>query len=216
MAVNPAGPAVRLAISDILSKFMSKHEWGDGTLATLRQQVCEMFNPTPVDVHGLSGLFGRSSDLELRDQHRFLFLEPVVEKKILPLLTLETSNQWVNFRAYVLLTMLDQCDGLQALAIRFETDEGPQKNGVTGSHDFCHAQLCRSVNRTTRATTPCWLPESQPSLPLDAEDQVGVILCMLTSLYGGRHVVRRLNTVGDRDLSKHLRKVRALRLNRSV
>ena len=211
MPVNPADQAVRLAVSDILSKFLSKHEWSDGPFATLREQVYEKYRPIPVEVHGLSGLLGTSSDLGLRGQHRFLFLEPVVDKMILPLLTLETSNRWVNFRAYVLLTMLDQCAVLQALAIRFETDEGvPQTNGVTGSHDFCHAQLCRYINGTTRATTPCWLPESQPSLPLDAEDQIGLVLCMLTSLYGGRHVVERLNTAGDRDLRQHLKKVRAL------
>ena len=211
MPVNPADQAVRLAVSDIISNFISKPKWSDGPLATLREQVNEIYMPIPVDVHGLPGLLCGSSDIGLRGQHRFLFLEPIVDKKILPLLTLETSNQWVNFRAYVLLTMLDQCDALQALAIRFETDEGlPQTNGVTGSHDFCHAQLCRYINATTRATTPSWLPESQPSLPLDAEDQIGLVLCLLTSLYGGRHVVERLNTTGDRALRQHLKKVRAL------
>ena len=210
MPINPADQAVRLAISDILSKFLSKDERGCGPLARLRRQVYEEYKPIPVDAHGLSGLLGGNSELELRDQHRFLFLEPIVDKKILPFLTIETSNRWVNFRAYVLLTMLDQCEGLQALAIRFETDEGPQTNGATGSHDFCHAQLCRCINGRTRATTPSWLPESQPSLPLDAEDQIGLVLCMLTSLYGGRHVVERLNTAGDRALRQHLKRVRAL------
>ena len=211
MPINPADQAVRLAVADILSKFLSDQERSDESLATLREQVDKQYMPIPVDVHGLSGLFGGSSELGLRDQHRFLFLEPVVDKMILPLLTLETSNQWVNFRAYVLLTMLDQCDGLQALAIRFETDEGvPQTTGIRGSHDFCHAQLCRYINHRTRATTPSWLPESQPSLPLDAEDQIELVLCMLTSLYGGRHVVERLNTSGDRALRQHLKKVRAL------
>ena len=130
---------------------------------------------------------------------------------VLPLLTLETSNQWVHFRAYVLLTMLDQCATLQALAIRFETDEGvPQPTGKRESHDFCHAQLCRSINSTTPATTPSWLPESQPSFPLDAKDQIGLVLCMLTTLYGGRHVVERINSTGDRALRQYLKKVRAL------
>ncbi len=210
MAINPADQAVRLAISDILSKFLGRYDRDDGPFVTLRQQVYEEYAPIPIEVHGLSGLLGGRSELKLKNQNRFLFLEPVVDKNILPLLTLETSNQWVNFRAYVLLTMLDRCEGLQALAIRFETDEGPQKNGVIGSHDFCHAQLCRYINDKTRATTPNWLPESQPSLPLDAEDQIGLVLCMLTALYGGRHVVERLNTAGDRDLRQHLKKVRAL------
>lgn len=211
MPVNPADQAVRLAVADILSKFLSTHERGDGSLATLREQVDEKYRPIPVDVHGLSGLFGGNSELDLRDQHRFLFLEPVADKMILPLLTLETSNQWVHFRVYVLLTMLDQCEALQAMAIRFETDEGvPEPTGIRGSHDFCHAQLCRFINGTIRATTPSWLPESQPSFPLDAEDQIGLVLCMLTTLYGGRHVAQRINSTGDRALRQYLQKVRAL------
>lgn len=211
MPVNPANQAVRRAVADILSKFLSKHELGGGPLSTLRERVDEKYRPIPVDGHRLSGLFGGSSELDLKDQERFLFLEPVADNMMLPLLTLETANQWVNFRAYVLLTMLDQCAALQALAIRFETDEGvPQATGVRGSHDFCHAQLCREINGTTRATTPSWLPESQPSFPIDAKDQIGLVLCMLTTLYGGRHVVQRLNTSGDRGLRKHLSKVRAL------
>ena len=171
----------------------------------------EKFRPDRVDPSTLNGLLRRSCDLGLREQNRFLFLEPVVDKRILPFLTLQTSHNWAHFRAYVLLTMLDEGEVLQALAIRFETDEGmPDSNAVIGSHDFCHAQLCRSVNRLTRATTPHWLPESQPSFPLDADDQIGLVLCMLTSLYGGRHVVERLNTAGDGGLRRHGQKVRAL------
>ncbi len=210
MPVKPADQAVRLAISDILSKFLSDHRWIDGPLAPLAQRVYEKYKPGYVDAQALRGVLGKASELGLREQSRFLYLEPVVDKGILPFLTLETSREWVNFRAYVLLTMLDQSDELQALAMRFETDEGSRTNGVIGSHDFCHAQLCRSINDSMRATTPTWLPESQPSLPLDAEDQIGLVLCMLTSLYGGRHVVERLNADGDRNLRKHLRQVRAL------
>ena len=210
MPVGPADQAIRLAISDILSKFLSDHKWKDGPLATLAQRVYERYMPERVDDQALRGVIGRNTELELKEQGRFLYLEPVVDKGILPFLTLDTSKEWVNFRAYVLLTMLDPSDELQALAMRFETDEGTRSNGGIGSHDFCHAQLCRSINDSTRATTPSWLPESQPSLPLDAEDQVGVVLCMLTSLYGGRHVVQRLNANGDRNLRKYLRQVRAL------
>ena len=210
MPVNPADQEVRRTISSILSKFLSKNERNDDSFTTLRQQVDDKYKPIPVEVHGLSNLLRRSPELELRKEHKFLFLEPVVKKKILPLLTLETSNQWVHFRAYVLLTMFDRCDELQALAIRFETDEGPQTNGAAGSHDFCHAQLCRYINGRMRATTPSWLPESQPSLPLNVKDQIGLVLCMLTSLYGGRHVVNKINTAGDRGLREHLKKVPAL------
>ena len=206
---DPANQAVRHVVSDILSNFLSKYDWSGGPLARLRDQVYEEYKPNPV-VHGLRGLLSSSSDIGLRSQHRYLFLEPVGET-ILPLLTLDTSNQWVHFRAYVLLTMLDQCSVLKTLAIRFETDEGvPQPNGLRGPHDFCHVQLCRYIDCRAPAITPNWLPDSQPSIPVDAEDQIGLVLCMLTSLYGGRHVVERLNTTGERDLRQHLQKVRAL------
>lgn len=214
MPVNPADQAVRRAVSDILSNFLNNYEWDCGPLAALRDQVYKVYRPFYVDAAILRAQLCGDSDVALRNQHRFLFLEPVVDRKILPLLTLETSNDWVNFRAYVLLTMLDQCAALQALAIRFETDEGaPQRGGRLGTHDFCHAQLCRCINGKTRAMTPNWLPESQPSFPLDAGDQIGLVLCMLTSLYGGRHVHDRLIKPRDRNLRKHLKKIRALRAN---
>lgn len=211
MSVKPADQTVRRAVSDILSVFVSKDEQGDGALAALRQQVYQVLRPDRVDVSALSGLLGKSSDLALKEQNRFLYLEPIVDAGILPFLTLQTSHEWVHFRAYVLLTMFDEDDALQALAIRFETDEGgPESNGEIGSHDFCHAQLCRSVSSRTRATTPNWLPDSQPSFPLDAEDQIELVLCMLTSLYGGRHVVERLNATGDLGLRRRRSRVRAL------
>ena len=209
MPVRPADLGVRLAVSDILSNFLSEYEWKDGPLAILRDKVYGIYRPNHLGAHGLRGLLSRGSDLGLRHQNQFLFLEPVVDTTILPLLTLETSDQWVHFRAYVLLTMLDQCATLQTLAIRFETDEGGLQSG-RGSHDFCHAQLCRGINGTALARTPDWIPESQPSFPLDAENQIGLVLCMLTSLYGGRHVFEKLNNTGDRELREHLKKVRAL------
>lgn len=209
MPVDPADQTVRVAISDILSKFLTDRIWSQDPLATLAQQAHEKYTLGYVDGQTLRGVVGKSSELEFKAQGRFLYLEPVVDKGILPFLTFDTSNDWVNFRAYVLLTMLDPSNDLQALAMRFETDEGSRADGRIGSHDFCHAQLCRSIN-SARATTPPWLPESQPSVPLDADDQIGLVLCMLTSVYGGRHVVDRLNVSGDRKLRKHLEKVRAL------
>ena len=108
--------------------------------------------------------------------------------------------------------MLDDNSALQALAIRFETDEGGRKpEEKIGAHDFCHAQLCNGINGRTQGSTPTWLPDSQPSFPLDADDQVGLVICMLTALYGGAHVLRKFGAAGDTQLRQHLMKVRALR-----
>ena len=210
MTIKRADNAVRLATSDILSRFLHPHHWEDGPFATLRNEVYSKYAPGQVPAAELHDRF-KVGDVKLKEQHRFLYLEPVEGKGILPFVTIQSSCEWVNFRIYALLGMLDKRCEVQTLAIRFETDEGSGPNGGMGSHDFCHAQLCKSITKRAVASTPSWLPESQPSIPVDAEDQIGLVLCMLTSLYGARHVLRKLNTSGDRDLRKYLNRVRALR-----
>ena len=203
---------MRIAIWDILSRFLRKYEREDGHFATLRDKVYETYQPNFVDADTLHTKLCRDNDVEMRDQHLFLYFNPIESKKIVPLVTLQSSGKWDHFRIYTLLTMLDEKSELKALALRFETDEGGRRQeGEIGSHDFCHAQLCNSIGRRIRASTPPWFPDSQPSIPLDADNQVSLVLCMLTSLYGGAYVRRRFNASDGKGLQKHLNKVRALR-----
>ena len=221
MPIEPATNATRIATSDILSMFLRNYERVDGPVATLCDKIygCGL---TPVSASQLHGMLSSSSDVEMRDNHQFLFLEPIESEKILPLVTLHSSNDWVHFRIYTLFTMLDKCSTLQVLAIRFETDEGYRNSGSEsgshdnsggepGSHDFCHAQLCNFINNRIPISTPTWIPDSQPSIPLDADNQISLVLCMLTSLYGGAHVRKRISASGDIGIRKHLKKVQALR-----
>ena len=147
----------------------------------------------------------------------FLYLEPPKNRRMLPLVTLQSSDKWVHFRIYALLAMLDDKDEFRSLAMRFETDEGAiPATGKIGSHDFCHAQFCRSISGRVQALTPQWMPESQPSFPLDAEDHLGLVLCALVSLYGGRHVAEKVKSLGNKNLVNHLKCIRALRPSANV
>ena len=108
--------------------------------------------------------------------------------------------------------MLDEASNLQELV---PSDLRLMKETVEKRAQLVHMtsamlSLCRSINGKVSASTPPWIPESQPSFPLDAEDQITLVLCMLTSIYGGAHVLRKLIPSGDRDLLKHIKKVRAL------
>ena len=213
MPIKPAGPATRIATFDILSGFLSPYEKMEGRLAMLRDEVYSKYcQLSPVDANGLNSILRNPAAVEMRDKNLVLYLEPLENKQILPLVTLHSSEDWVHFSIYALLTMLNEESELKSLAMRFETDEGEhQSDGEVGAHDFCHAQLCRAITSRMQALTPSWLPDSQPSIPVDAEDQVSLVLCMLTSLYGGRHVVKKVSATGTRDLDKHLKAVRALR-----
>ena len=212
MSIKPATKDVRSAVSDILSRFMVKYEWTHGRLSVLRNKIyCKYYRLGNVDDGGLDSMLLKYEDVTMRDQSLYLYLEPTKDKKILPLVTMQSSHKWVHFRIYTLLTTLDDNMDIQSVAIRFETDEGSSDSAVSvGSHDFCHAQFCEAIGSTAQATTPEWIPTSQPSFPLDADDQVSLVLCMLTSLYGGAHVLSKFSATGDNNLREYLAKVRAL------
>ena len=216
MSIEPVDEATRDVILNILSRFLVNYDKQSGSFAVLLCEIYGRYQLGEVDESGLKSMLSKDSDVEMMTQNLFLHLEPIEkeEKDILPLVTLQSSNDWIIFRIYALLTTLDENCNLQSLAIRFETPEGGISGGSNlGSHDFCHAQLCNNINRHVKNVTPQWVPDSQPSIPLDADSQVSLVLCMLTSLYGGKHVFRRLSDSSDssdRDLWEHLEKVRAL------
>ena len=219
MPIEPAGEATRDVILDILLRFMSNYNKQSGPFAVLLGEIYGRYQLGDVDDSGLKSMLSKDSDVEMMTQNKFLHLEPI-EENILPLVTLQSSNDWVIFRIYALLTTLDKDCNLQSLAIRFETDEGGISTGSNpGLHDFCHAQLCNNINKHVKNVTPQWVPDSQPSIPLDADNQVSLVLCMLMSLYGGKHVFGRLSESSDssdRDLWEHMEKIRALQAFKTI
>ena len=176
MPIKCAKKAVRADISDILSGFLSEYSHMQGHLAKIRDGIyAKYFQLKSLDAHGLNSMLCKYPEVEMMEKNLFLHLEPPRNKRILPLVTLQSSEDWIHFRIYALLTMLDENDDLKSLAIRFETnEEGISAAGKIGAHDFYHAQLCRSINGRVHALTPGWIPESQPSIPLDAEDHISL------------------------------------------
>lgn len=209
MPITPANTATRNAISDILSRFLKDYNGQIGPWAELLSKVYGSYQWRELDASGLRSMLSKCPDVEMRTYNQFLPLEPI-KKDIIPFVTLQSSESWIHFRIYALLTILDKDCNLQSLGIRFETDEGDVE-GSPGSHDFCHAQLCNNINKHVGGLSSSWIPESQPSIPLDADNQISLVLCMLTSLYGGAYVRKKFNPNIDRDLKEHLNNVRALR-----
>ena len=212
MPVQPANEAVRGVVAQILGLFVGDNEQYNGLLGDVFSEACEKFRFGPVTESTLESLVIEPSDVKLRDENLFLFLEPTQSRKMLPFVTLHSCCDWVHFRAYTLLATVDDNRDFQTLAIRFETDEGdPNPEAQPGSHDFCHAQLCNRINKHISKAASVWVPDSQPSIPLDADNQISLVLCVLVSIYGKRHVSTRVAESGREDLLRHLEAVRALR-----
>ena len=205
MPIAQADSKTKNAVLDILSIFLRDFEGGGRLDSSLSDKLYSRYPLGGANARDLESMLTNGPDVEMRDQNKFLHLAPTGER-IFPFVTMQSSDNWVRFRIYALLTMLDDDNNLQALALRFETDEG---DGA-GRHDFCHAQLCIDINKHVKDISPSWFPVSQPSIPLDAKDQITLVLCMLTSIYGGRQVFTDIYTKGDRCLLNHLGKVRAL------
>lgn len=209
MSIEPADMPVRMTVFEILSAFENNLESIRG--ADLRDRVYETYQATPIAIKTLGGMLRSEQDIDTETKNIFLYLEPPDGTGLLPLVTIRTSEAWIHFRIYTRLYLLDGDSKVKALGIRFETDEGEGDPHIKGAHDFCHAQLFSRSAGVSDLPIPSWLPVSQPSFPLDADDQVSLVLCMLTTLYGGAHVLRRLREVSNIGISKHLNKVRALR-----
>ena len=211
MPIGPVDDDMRKAVQILLAAFRYEvNEQDTHLFHILNEAYYEyQFNTLSDDAQIYSML--KYSDINMMEDSHYVILKPTKGKDVLPFVTLHSSSDWVNFRIYTLLTTLDDEYDLQSLAIRFETDErGGGQGSNSGMHDFCHSQLCRVIKGRVKASTPPWLPDSQPSIPLDAENQVSLVLCMLVSLYGGKCVVKRVNE-HSRELAIYLDDVRALR-----
>ena len=208
MSVDAANANIRRGISDILSKFLATSEFREDSYIALLSELYPRFQFGSVDAERLNAMLVGRPDVEMRDQNQFLHLKRVERGGIWPFVTFQSSDCWRHFRIYALLVSLDYRSELQLFALRFETDEGDHCSGA-GTHDFCHAQLCADINKRVTKVVDSWIPDSQPSFPLDAGNQMELVLCMLVSLYGSTYVRSK---VDRRDYVRYLNGVRALRV----
>ena len=121
-------------------------------------------------------------------RHRyFIIMEPLTKRSIVPVASIafdfEAASPAMGLR--VGLFFFDQSGqaGLLCSAgYRFETP-----SGSTGIHAFFHAQPIRAFHQSGAFPLPMvasWLPLTDPTFPLDARNVVGLVVCLLISLYG--------------------------------
>lgn len=204
--IPQVGGRTRADVLDILSHFLIDWERDSRIDQEFLSELYTRFPVGSVDTRSLESMMTKETEVRMQEINKFLHLEPTSEN-IYPLVTIQSSGEWRHFTLYTLLAMPDDMKKLKSLAFRFETDEGEG----TGSHDFCHAQLCININRQIRNVSPSWFPESQPSFPLDAKNHISLVLCMLTTIYGGKKVFDTLDKSGNDRVRKQLNDVRALR-----
>ena len=207
MRIQTADNDTKSAVRQILQKFLAV-DGRDGKFNQIYGEAYAEFGINEISSEELGYLF-TSPDLNLRDQDRYFVLELPENKRFLPFVTLQSTDDWVHFRIYVLLAAFDNDSRIRGVAFRYETDEGEDGSG---KHDFCHAQLCRKISRYGKEVTPFWMLESDPTVPLEAKNQVSLVLCMLTSIYGRQSVLEKFYGT-DGKVWEEMKTIRALRPN---
>ena len=140
-------------------------------------------------------------DVDFSKKRAVLYLPPLEkDAEFVPVLSLKcTLSKTINsIRLYVLLFRHGE-EGQKPYGIgfRFESPENEQYERQSeddeqqgpgeGLHDFYHAQLITGFGYGPEIEIPGWLPCTQPSFPLPADDPVTLVFSLLMTLYGKRY-----------------------------
>ncbi len=101
--------------------------------------------------------------------------------------------------------MNDVDNSVVGLGYRFESPD------IGGEHAFFHLQQIIELGNGTHALpTPQWIPQYKLAVPLDVKSDVGLLLCMLASIYGpASDVMRQIASSQYREmLNPHLQQIR--------
>jgi hypothetical protein len=144
------------------------------------------FGAASQDGRDIVEILRRDGQLVMVRKQRYMFL-PAVPQRELRLASLDVNlvASPPSMHLAIMQFMFDEAEKLCCLGMRFETPSG--QGG--GAHDFHHAQLLSALGRkVVLPNCPAWLPDSQPSFPLDASGPVELLICAIASNYGAKMI----------------------------
>ncbi|SRR6266404_463406 len=166
-------------------------EYSNPTARAIYADIAGGF-PTFNDSAALEELLPSEEAVSRAFDNRYLYLNPVTHKTVLvPLLTLEAdfgrSIPEVRLQLGLFLRHEEQT---RFVGFRFEAPEGKSAQDL-GRHNFYHMQMIRNfrVPVSLLSGESGWIPDAEPTVPLDADGAVKLLLTILISLYGIEEVI---------------------------
>jgi hypothetical protein len=120
------------------------------------------------------------------NKNAFIYLPPIENGGwLVPILRVEynyaVETPELSLKvALFLISENDSQETLKAVGYRFETPHEQVR------HHYCHIQLVNGFDRDNkRWILPGteWVPTNYPAFPIDAQDPIELLVCMLVSLY---------------------------------
>jgi len=131
---------------------------------------------------------------------KFLYLDPCQgQPTFVPVVSLRCDFSLLEPEVRFRIGLFMRHDNeVKSIGLRFESPEGDGD----GIHDYYHAQYITSFySGAPLKGAPPWLPTSQPAMTLEADGPIGLMLSLLMSLYGLKHLAQlALALTGDLSL----------------
>jgi len=150
-----------------------------------------------------------SETVSLLDSNSFVYLPPIEKGGcFVPILCIEynfdAETPIVSLKvALFLMVENDGKDELKAIGYRFET---PHKHS---RHHYYHLQPIDGFDRSDRWKLPGseWVPTNYPAFPLDAEDPIELLICLLVSLYDLK-IIKAIRDIKDNFINKTIKNLK--------
>ena len=96
-------------------------------------------------------------------------------------------------------------DEVKAIGYRLESPHGIDKSGC-GIHHYYHVQMIKGIGNLNFPPQQFsdWVPDGEPTFPLDAEDSVELLLCLVLGLYGREQLSEFINIIGNPKLRNQI------------
>jgi hypothetical protein len=111
-----------------------------------------------------------------------IYLRPVNDEAMIPILRFSYNLKAKTPELGLRVILLKEIKGrIRSLGYRLEASHGP------GAHPFFHSQFVNGFDKNDtsfHSSMPEWLPQTQPSFCLDANDLVHLFVVCFVSLYG--------------------------------
>ena len=117
--------------------------------------------------------------ISMSEKNAFIYLPPVEKGNcIVPILCVDydyaTNTPEVTLR--IALFLIDNGGNQKAIGYRFETGHGERR------HRYHHIQHIDQLGKQKLQGSE-WIPTEYPAIPIDAQDPIDLVVCMLVCLY---------------------------------
>lgn len=160
----------------------------------MRELRTRLLDAFPICTAERLDAYMRTDFVELLEKDAFIYLEPLdAQDYAVPIISMRFDDRSeVPTASYRLgLFRFTKSRSVpEAIGYRFESPEDQ-----VGPHSYYHIQRISSYGQGAKKALPivkdAWTPVTQPAFPVDTNNVVGLLVCMIVSLYG-RTVMQRL------------------------